>query len=261
MSKRDRDARGVTACRWVGAAVLPLAVLGAAVALEIGRGSDVAVGSVQVRRVVKVHSGPDAATGYSIDYSYVFPGRDLVHVKNLGIVPGKGSFQYISGERELQFRDAASGEILQTVPFEETIVAAGDETSASDIPREREFPPEFRSFPWTATGSFQERANAIFNEYFRYWPREYDKKTYLTTTFTPLEWHNPPAGVLGQTALLLSFPFESTGRGFYFHVQLIVREGRTHSDKYLPTKNASMVAAANQFVNRLVVEMNGGRHR
>jgi hypothetical protein len=261
MIKRARDARGVSACRWVAAAVLPAAVLSAAAALQIGRGPDVAVGSVQVRRVVKVPSGPDAATGYSIDYSYVFPGRDLVHVKNLGIVPGKGSFQYISGERELQFRDAASGEVLQTVPFEETIVAAGNGTSASDIPREWEFPPEFRSFAWTSTSSLQERANVVFNQYFRYWPREYDKKTYLTTTFTPLQWHNPPVGVLGQTALLLSFPFEFTSHGFSFHVQTIVREGRTHSDKYLPTKNASMVVAANRFVDRLFVEMSSGGHR
>jgi len=252
-----KSARGVTAGRWTAAVALTVVALGAAATLETGRVANAAAGSVQVARVAKVQRGTDAAS-YSIDYSYVFPGRDSVHIKNLGVVPARGSFHYISHERELQFRDTTSGEILRTVALDETVVAAGG-TPASEIPREGEFPPEFRSFAWTSRSSFQERANLVLNKYFRYWPRESDERIHLATTFTPLHLRNPE--VLGKVALLLSFPSQAGSRGFSFQVHSLVREGRTHSDYYLPTENTAILAAASQFVDQLVTELNTGGDR
>ncbi|MFY9820087.1 MAG: hypothetical protein WAM82_01815 [Thermoanaerobaculia bacterium] len=237
--------------------VLVVAAIGGADP-QTGLGTATGTSNVQVIRVVKVLPNSDSA--YSIEYSFYFPGRDFVHIKNLGIVPGRGRFHYITHERELDFRDVASDDILQRVPFSETVIAAGEPPS-SVIPRESEFPPEFRSFPWSSASSLQERANTVLNKYFRYWPREFDKKIYLTTTFTPLELRKLPPEVLGQVSILLSFPYDTTDRGFSFHVQSIVREGRTHSDDLRQTKDATIIATANQLVDQLVNEIRSGLNR
>jgi hypothetical protein len=195
--------------------------------------------------------------GYSIEYSYDFPDRASVHITDLGIVPAKGSFHYLSREKELEFRDPASGEVLQKVPLKETVIVAA-KPPLNEVPGEAEFPLAFRAFSWRSSNSLRERADVVLGRYFRYQPWENDNTNYLVTTFAPLRCQGVQEGVFAQVALLVSFPYNKTARDYSLHVRSIVREGRTHSDEFRPTNDVVILQAADKFIEQLIAEMQAG---
>jgi hypothetical protein len=220
-----------------------------------GNSSSATNGKVVVTRVVKVLTG-ERDIAYSVDYSYNFANRTMVRIKNLGIAPAMARFHYFLPELELEFDDATDGHVLQRVQLTETVIVAA-KPPLNVIPHEAEFPPSFRAFTWESQASLLERANVVLGRYFSYLPREFQQKTYLATTFTPLRLSGMREGVLGQTALLLSFPYNPHPGKLVFHVQSIVREGRSLSDEYKLTGNQAIVDAASKLVDRIVAEMKG----
>jgi len=209
--------------------------------------------SVEVKSVVKVFIAKNAAV-FLLDYDYDFPEQSTVHIDGLGTVPAKGAFRYFSSLKTLVFRDDRTQNILAEVPLKETVVVAA-KPPLNEVPSQAEFPPAFQSFVWEGASSFPAIANAVLGKYFHYLPQEANGQTFFATTFTPLALHDVPSGVLGQVALLLSFPYDRLTRKYSFHVQCIVREGRSHSDEFRPTSNYSILQSADSFVADLVKEM------
>ena len=87
------------------------------------------------------------------------------------------------------------------------------------------------------------RANSVLGRYFRYRPFERDGRTFIVTTYSPLEIRGVREGVLGQVALLVSYPYDATTGVYDFHVQSLVREGRTHSDEFRLTSDPARPAS------------------
>jgi hypothetical protein len=210
--------------------------------------------NIKVVTVVKVFIAKDLPA-YSVTYNYDFPQQSAVFVKGLGTVPPKGKLSYLSRDNQLEIRDPTGGLLVRT-DLAPTIVAAAA-PPLNMIPSEREFPDEFQAFPWDSRKSLLVSSNAVLNRYFRYLPREDKGRTFLVTTFTPLQLQNASAGIRGRMALLLSFPYDPAAGGYTFHVQSLVKEGRDLSDALRPPTDKSIVPAADTFVRNLIGQLTG----
>jgi hypothetical protein len=102
---------------------------------------------------------------------------------------------------------------------------------------------------------FKERANTVLGEYFHYLPRINNDVTFLATTFAPIPLQGVANGVLGQIALLFSFPYDVAASQYAFRVQSLVREGRALSDQFRATTNTAILSSGDRFVDKLVGEM------
>jgi hypothetical protein len=212
---------------------------------------------VQVKTVVKVFL-KDGAPGYSIAYDYDFPERETVYIDHIGVVPAKGSFHYISEGTRLEVRESPDGKILAEVPLRETVIVAA-KPPVLGVPDEDAFPNVYQSFIWDSKRSLTERANNVLNKAFHYHPQFEQGVTRLKTTFTPLPPEGLSAGTTAQIALLLSFPFDPESGRYSLHVQSLVMEGRSHSDRFEPTSNPVILHSADDFVRHLVAEMKTGK--
>jgi hypothetical protein len=212
-----------------------------------------AKGRVEILSCVKVLIERDKPA-YLISFEYDFPNRSVVHLKGLGQVAAKGSFQYLSEDKELEFSEVGTKEVLVRVPINETIIVAA-KPPLNQVPGENEFPPARRTYTWESPRALQERANAVLGKYFNYVPRESKDTTFLATTFTPIPLKGVPDGVLGEIALLITFPSGAGEKAFSFDVRSLIKEGRTLSDEFRPTSNRTIVDSAKDFVDSLVKEM------
>jgi len=217
--------------------------------------SEATAGQVDVRTVVKVFLAKDTP-GYSIAYEYNFPQRQSVYIKGFGTVPAKGGFRYLTSDTQLEFRDSPEGKVLARVPLQQTVIVAA-KPPLLPLPQFADFPEDSQTFSWDSPQTWQERADAVLNEYFHFAPNSDCEKgmTYLRTTYTPLELKDAPAGVTAQVALLFSLPCNADAGKYSFQVKSRVMEGRTHSDEFRPTRDPDIVRAADSFVQSLVAAM------
>jgi hypothetical protein len=212
---------------------------------------------VDLTSVVRVLLAKDTP-GFSIAYDYEFPQRSSVYLKGLGMVPGTGSFRYLTTDTNVEFRDAPGGAILASVPLQETVVVAAKPPLLL-TPQNGEFPDSAQTFMWDSSNPLQERAEAVLNKYFHYAPStDCREMAYLRTTFTPLELKNVGPGVRAQLALLISYPCTPSSGKFPFQIKSLVMEGRSHSDDFRITSDPAIVRSADGFVESLIAEMKAG---
>lgn len=214
---------------------------------------------VRLENVEKVSIGTNRPA-YLVSFSYEFASAPHVYIKDLGIVPAKGSYQFLSSAQDLEFRDPATNALLERVLIKETISTAS-KLPLNQIPAQKDFSTGFRSYTWDIPASLQERANQVLAKYFLYLPEENNKLTYLTTTYVPLQLSKKlsDSGVLAQLALLLSFPYDPASGKYSFHIQYVAKEGRMLSDELRPTNNEEILKVANDFVDKIVAEMKSER--
>jgi hypothetical protein len=216
-------------------------------------------GNVEVTNFVRVLISP-RTSAYSVTYDYGFPGETTVSVNGLGEVPASGSFHYLTTDKKLEFRDPSTGALLREVSLVETVVVAAP-PPLTQIPSETEFQSAFRSFDWDSKENIQARANIVLGKYFHYLPRHDRGMTFIVTTFTPLQLQGAPRGVLGEAALLMSFPYDLASGRYDFHIQTLPMEGRDLSNDYRLTGNPAIVRAADLLVDSIVAEMKKGTRR
>ena len=227
------------------------------------RQTDIAIPTATTRVIIesaiKVFIAKNSPA-YLVSYTYDFDTLPKIYIRGLGVVPAKGSYQHLSSEQELEFRDPTTDAVLERVPLQETAVVAA-KPPLNEVPTENQFPPGYRSYTWELPTSLQERANTVLAKYFNYLPRESNKLTYLATTYTqlPLNKKLTNSGVQAQLALLLSFPHDLATDKYSFHVQYSAKEGRALSDELRPTNNGEILGAANDFVDKIIAEMKAGR--
>lgn len=222
------------------------------------RGSDAAAGEVHLKSVVKIFLAIDMP-GYAIVYDYDFPKRDWVYIKGIGTVRAKGSFRYLTTDKQIEVRDRPSGAILASVPLQETVIVAAKPPLLS-TPQLEDFPRDFQTFNWDSAQTLQERAQAVLNKYFHLVPNDECEKdvAHIRTTFTPLNLKDVSTGVTAQVALLLSFPCSPKTSKYAFQIQSRVMEGRTHSDVFRSTSDPTVIHLADNFVQDLVTAMKTG---
>lgn len=215
-------------------------------------------GNVDVSSVVKIFVAT-GTPGYIIAYNYDFPRRSSVYIKGLGTAAAKGSFSYVTTDRNLEFRDSPNGKILSSQTLQETVVVAA-RPPLLPTPSADDFPKEYQSFTWDSQKTLQERAQTVANKYFHLAADgDCDKgESHLRTTYTPLEMKNASSGVTAQVAVLISYPCDPKVGSYPFKVQSLVMEGRTHSDTFKHTDDPDVVHAGDVFVQNLIVEMKTG---
>ena len=108
-----------------------------------------------------------------------------MHISGLGVVPGRGSFTYLTSAPRLDVHDVLSGRLITSVPLVETVIVAA-KPPLNEVPSETLFPLAFRSFEWTSSEPLQARADEILGKYFRYLPREQSNTVNIATTYTPV---------------------------------------------------------------------------
>lgn len=211
---------------------------------------------VNINRALKVLVAK-GIPGLSIDYEYDFAGRSQVHIDGLGIVPASGHFQYVTTNTELIFSEVGttSGAVLLRIPLHPTLSVAA-KPPLTEIANITEFPLAFSAYPSSASAPpLPIRMNAVLGQHFRYRPFESDGRTFIVTTFAPLPLRGVREGVVAEIALLLSFPYDRDTGQYNFHIQSLIREGRTHSDDFRPTTDDTIVSAARAYVDGIAKEL------
>jgi hypothetical protein len=172
-----------------------------------GSGSE----GVSLQTVEKVFISK-TVNAYLVSYSYDFGPADGVYIEGVGVVPAKGTYHHLVPGQELTLWDADKRTILKRVALMETVTVAAT-PPLNEVPTNDNFPSSYRSFPWPASKSLQERANTVLGKYFNYLPRDDNRITYLSTTYTPLPLSSELTrrGVVAQVSLLLSFPHDVAG--------------------------------------------------
>jgi hypothetical protein len=213
----------------------------------------------QIVSAVRVTTAKNSPA-YLVNFRFDFSPSTNVYIKDLGLVPSKGNYQFISNQKEIQFSDSATGTLLESIPISETTVVAA-EPPLNEIPRDNQFSQGITSYTWDSPASLQERANTILAQYFNYLPHENDKLVFLATTYTPLSLDKrlEDKGISAELALLLSFPYDPVAGRYSFHIQYSAKEGRALSDEFRPTENTDILQAAKVFIDRIVSEMKAGK--
>jgi len=142
----------------------PQTVTGGGQSVAPAQAANVARGEnfeVRVSRVVSFSTGE--AVVLSVDFDYEFLGRETVHLKGVGVVPSSGSLKFLILEPRLEFREAAGGSLLATVPLAETVVLQG---ASFDVPKESDLTATAREELWTGGGLFTNRARSVLNASF-----------------------------------------------------------------------------------------------
>jgi len=249
------------------------AAISAAVTINMGT-FDIEVKQVTKRIVGASHNiilgiPPDKESFvYLIEYQYEFHDlRTNVYINGLGKVPAKGSFAYLSRELELPFVDADTGKIIATVPLRPTDSIAtgvnlggnltpGHQFASVELPSVTQFPAAFRAYIWESQASLQAQANAVLAKRgFFYQPYDYNGVTYFPTTAARFPVDKLQDGAFAAVALLISFPYDRSTEKYWFHIQSLVLEDRTHSQDPRLTNNPFIKEAAGNYIDKLVAEM------
>lgn len=215
--------------------------------------------NVKVRSVIARSSTADNKVVYEITYDYEFKGRDSVYVKGLGTVPAKrGGVTYLTSEPQLEFRGSAGGELIVSVPLQETAATQGG--GAADLPQEADFSAAFRTGTWRHPVTFHESASRAIEKYFPfgYEARQKGQVNYYVTTYRNL---TIPGGTLrSQIAVMLSQPYDGGAHGFTYRVQFVVRDRPRMSTTWRVGEQVSeqTKSATAEFINSLLAELAGG---
>ena len=209
--------------------------------------------NVTIKQAVAIFVAPDRRA-LSIEYDYSFPDRDMVRITDIGIVPAKGSFKYITENSSLVFSDTKDARPILTVQLRETAQVAA-KPPLDKIPDEGKFSMAGREFRWGSKDSLQLALNTILSKHVEYRPSEVDGVTQFVTTFAPITASDGNNQLIGQVAMLLSFPYDKDTTGFMIRVRTLVQEGRRKSDKFENTSNPAILKAANDFVDKIMAEL------
>ena len=107
-----------------------------------------------------------------------------MYIRGLGMMDAKGDLKYWTPDSAVEFREAPYGDLIVTVPLEETITFGGPPGVDVDIPEESDFFPVMREGRWMDHDSaalFHDTAVAVLGNIFhRVMLRV--RRTRLTTT-------------------------------------------------------------------------------
>ena len=202
---------------------------------------------VDVASVIDVTSG--GRTLHQISYTYSFLDIPSVYIKGIGTTTSIGSFSYLTEEPALQFFASPSGPLLAEVKLQATAVPMGsDSMELPDIPPANS---NFRSGNWKPELTFPSAITAVIQKYFiaGYNTREAGNEHYYLTTFRTLRVSDPQ--LVSQIALIVSQPYDVTGRQISYRIQYVIRDRPRMSATFNTGSDTSAItqSAAMDFLN------------
>ena len=207
--------------------------------------------SVKIEKHILVGSsqGPVRA----VSFQYDFPGLRSVHIKGLGNVPARGTFNYLTQDTTLQFLDSRTGKLILDVPLKNPRQMMGDYSVT--LPAQTEFPPAFRSGRWTRTDSFQVHLTDTLNARFPsgFLVLRVEGSNAVITTYRDLESVSEP--LFGRLAVMVESP-ASPSADLTFRVHVLTQERRSRTN-WQELSTQEVQRAAEKYVSSLVKEIEG----
>ena len=205
---------------------------------------------VTVTRLLELPTSQGKAV--SLAYTYSFPGRQSVYIKGVGTVPASGSFEYLSMDRRLEFRDASDGSVLLHVPLNNPEKLLGRETT--DVPSNGEFPAAARNGRWTGPGSFPVHAERVLSRSFSFGSvvSEVDGQVMRTTTYHAIDVPASPLKV--NVAVKVTYPAAPKRTGHAFSLHVLVKERRSRSE-WRPAESEDALRAVETFIASLLAAL------
>lgn len=207
--------------------------------------------ALTLKSAVEMSTG--SGTVCSVDYSYSFPGRTLVHIRGVGTAPAEGRFQYLTLEREIVFLDGPDGTVLARLPIEEPVHFMG--TESVTLPDPAAFSAAALEGIWKSSESFQLHALDVLNRKFKSGRRVFEDSEKLNnylTTFTSLE--GLPENLRGEVAVMVLHRAPAGNEPLNFRVRFASRERRSHTG-WRTEVSEEVRKKAEDFVHALLKEL------
>jgi hypothetical protein len=165
---------------------------------------------------------------YTLSYRFDFHNRDKIFLQDFGNIEASGEVSYLTPSKVVEFWSLDRKEKLAAVEFQET--AASRSGEADVMPAIKEFLPVKRQSPWSAKEPAQLNILKVINRYYPSGAHPWieNDTQYFETVFKPLG--SLPRGILGQVALLISFPTVPHSDPYNVDVQVAIQERRRLED-------------------------------
>jgi hypothetical protein len=203
-------------------------------------------GNITLNDVARVRIA-DNVYAYQVDYTYTVPGKKSVRIADVGTVPAKGHFHYLTRSENIEIDDLDTGTMIVSKPLHETVVVAA-KPPLTEIPSANLFEKAYKTYEWNSDRSLGQYLDDLLNKHFHYLPVTVDGNSTITTSFAPVDLPNAPNGTLARVALMITFPHDISGKDYRFYVSTYLLEGRSHSDDFRPTSDPNIVAACDHFL-------------
>jgi hypothetical protein len=170
------------------------------------------------------------------------------------VVPGQGSFQYLTTETTIQFMDPGSGKPLLALALDNPTRLMGGR-GAIAIPSRGDFPAAYRSGRWARAASFHQHLVRVLNGKF---PSGFlmdgESPNAFVTSYRELEGVAKP--LYARLAVMVEPPAGQPAKPAEFRVRFAAQERRSHSD-WRAMDSGEVQKAAQAFVNSLIGELEG----
>jgi hypothetical protein len=165
-----------------------------------------------------------------VSVSYDFKDASNVRFVGLGLVPAKNSYTYLTSSSEIKFLSKDLNQVIYTAPLVITAEPMGAE--AVDLPKESDFPPQFRSKYYTPDTLFTEVMLNVVQKYFPsgFLPYQTGPINSCITTYRNLPVPDP--NLRGQLALKISQPYDVRSHKLTYRIQFIERDRPRLSDTW-----------------------------
>ncbi|MEK6286037.1 MAG: hypothetical protein AABO57_09880 [Acidobacteriota bacterium] len=140
------------------------------------------------------------------------------------LLPRQGRFEFLSVSDKLtiEFREPDRGNIILSFVLMATVGHYYAPPPDFDIPKPSDFASTSRNEPWPFAISFEQAAFALFaRKSLDFHPYREGDTTYYATPYIPLSIRSD--SLIGQYAILLSYPHVTGGGEKYFRLQYLVR--------------------------------------
>jgi hypothetical protein len=183
---------------------------------------------------------------YTLSYRFDFHNRDKIFLQEFGNIEANGELSYLSPSKVVEFWSRDRREKLATVEFQETGASRGGE--AEEMPALKTFLPVKRPSPWPRNVPAKLNVLKVVTKYYQSGARAWieNDTQYFETLFEPLG--SLPKGILGQVALLISFPTVPNSDPYNIDVQAAIQERRRLEDWRNDNISPETSNSANTFI-------------
>lgn len=206
-----------------------------------------------VSRLVEKSASLNGQPLYTLAYRFDFQNRDKIFVQDFGNIDASGELTYLSPSKIVEFWSRDRKEKLATVELQET--AASRSGEAEEMPALKEFLPVKRKSPWPQNLPAQVNILKVVYQNYPTGARAWieNDTQYFETLFKPLG--SLPKRVLGQIALLITFPTAPNSNPYDIDVQAAIQERRRLEDWRSDNISPETSSSAETFLGLFVADL------
>jgi len=190
---------------------------------------------------------------YTLSYHFDFQNRDKIFLQEFGNIEASGELSYMSPSKVVEFWSRDQKEKLATVEFQET--GASRATEVDEMPSPKVFLPVTRQSSWPKNLSAQTKILKVVSQHYPTGARAWieNDTQYFETLFEPLG--SLPRRILGQIALLISFPTAPNSDPYNINVQAAIQERRRLEDWRSNNISPETTSSAETFLGLFVADL------